>query len=76
MAKCSTISFSGKRQSLIYSYCLDGHAVERLEHVKVLGVIFDFELNFRMHYENILAKANQQLGIIFKVADGFDNPSV
>lgn len=74
VTKCNTITFCRKRQPIVYSYCLDGHILERLYQVRDLGVTLDSELNFRAHYEDIISKANRQLGFIFKLADGFRDP--
>ena len=46
----------------------------RVQYVKDLGVTLDSELTFRIHYNDIIAKANRQLGFIFKIADEFRDP--
>lgn len=74
IAKCNTISFSRKRQPINFNYSLSGQTLERLDQVRDLGVLLDRQLTFRPHYEEVISKANKQLGFIFKLADGFQDP--
>ena len=46
-----------------YTYSLQGTQLERLEHMKDLGVIFDSELNFVQHCKEKI-NAYSYLGII------------
>lgn len=57
-----------------YDYCLCGHILERKDEVKDLGVILDRHMTFRPHCDDVIAKANKQLGFIFRIACGFDDP--
>lgn len=72
--KCNTITFSRKLQPISFHYSLSGQTLERVSQVKDLGVLLDRELTFRMHYEDIISRANKLLGFIFKIADGFRDP--
>lgn len=39
-----------------------------------VGIILDSAMTFNLHYTDIIAKANRQLGIIFKISDEFRDP--
>ena len=72
--KCNIISFHRKCTPIIFDYTISGCPLQRVQCVKYLGVILDSELTFRIHYNDIIAKANRQLGFIFKIADEFRDP--
>jgi len=52
------------RDNKNYTYSLQGTQLERLEHMKDLGVIFDSELNFLQHCKEKINTAYSYLGII------------
>ena len=65
--KCKTVSF-GRNINKNYTYSLHaihGTQLERLDHMKDLGVIFDTELNFVQHCKEKINTAYSYLGIIF-----------
>lgn len=72
--KCYSITFSRKHNPIHFDYSLSGQTLERKNEVKDLGVTLDNELTFRPHYEDVLSRANKQLGFIFKIAEGFSDP--
>ncbi|XP_058811040.1 uncharacterized protein LOC131675929 [Topomyia yanbarensis] len=74
IAKCSIISFHRKTLPIIYDYQICGCSLTRTECVKDLGVSLDREMTFRLLYDDILSKANRQLGFIFKIAREFRDP--
>jgi len=47
-----------------YTYSVQGTQLERFEHMKDLGVIFDGELNFVQHCKEKIHTAYSYLGII------------
>jgi len=61
--KCKTIFF-GRNINNNYTYSLHGTQLERLEHMKDLGVIFDNKLNFVQHCKEKINTAYSYLGII------------
>ncbi|XP_055622268.1 uncharacterized protein LOC129765855 [Toxorhynchites rutilus septentrionalis] len=69
--KCNVISYHRKNQPIIHDYILFGCHLDQVQHLKDLGVILDSGLSFRNHYHDIVARANRQLGFIFKIADEF-----
>ena len=72
--KCCAISFCRKKEPIMFSYNMSGESLTRVEQVRNLGVTLDTALSFRPHYNEIIAKANRQLGFIFKIANEFRNP--
>ena len=63
--KCKTVSF-GWNINKNYTSSLHGTQLERLEHMKDLGVIFDSELHFVQHCKEKINTAYSYLGIIKK----------
>ena len=74
VVKCNTISFCRRRNPILFDYSLCGQTLERRTEVRDLGVIFDQQLTFRSHYEDVISRANRQLGFILRLADGFRDP--
>ena len=72
--KCCAISFNRKKEPITFNYTMSGEPLLRVEQVRDLGVTLDTMLSFRQHYNEIIAKANRQLGFIFKIANGFRDP--
>ena len=61
--KCKTVFF-GRNININYTYSLHGTQLERLDHMKNLGVIFDTDLNFVQHSKKKINTAYSYLGII------------
>ena len=74
ISKCSVISFSRKKQPLVYDYCIGDTYLRRSDIVTDLGVVLDSHLTFRQHYMTIINKANRQLGLIFRIGREFIDP--
>ena len=56
--------FFGRNINKNHTYSVQGTQLERLEHMKDLGVIFDSELNFVQHCKEKINTAYSDLGII------------
>lgn len=69
--KCSVITFSRKRSPIHFSYQLMGAEIERVDHVKDLGVVLDTTLTFNQHVSYVVGKASRVLGCIFRIAKNF-----
>lgn len=69
--KCQAISFSRKHFPVIYDYRLGDTLVERVSHVKDLGVILDTKLTYKQHLSFIIAKASRQLGLVIRMTRNF-----
>ena len=72
--KCQVITFSRKLKPIIFDYKLSGRSLERVHRIKDLGVTLDDRLTFRFHRDEVISKANRQLGFIMKIAKGFQDP--
>lgn len=72
--KCSVISYHRKTAPIVHDYFITGCRLQRVQNIRDLGVTLDRELTFRIHYDNIIRKAERQLGFIFKIANEFRDP--
>lgn len=70
-SKCSAISFSNKKQPILFNYNLSGTQIERVSHIKDLGVVLDEQLSFKKHISYVVGKASSVLGFIFRTAKEF-----
>lgn len=53
---------------------MNSESLQRVYNVRDLGISLDASLTFKQHYADIIAKANRQLGFMFKIADEFHDP--
>lgn len=65
--KFQAISFGKKTHKLNITFNLDGVNVKCEEEIKLLGVTFDFMLNFNSHIANICKKAARQLNVMKRI---------
>lgn len=65
ISKCSSMTISNRVDSN-YKYNINGNAIPTVETVKDLGVYIDNRLKYNAHVNNIVAKARQRLGLLFK----------
>lgn len=72
--KCNTISFHRKREPIIFDYRIANTVLQRVKQVRDLGVTLDQEITFKPHYNDIITRANRQLGFIFKISEDFRDP--
>lgn len=70
--KCKFIRF-GKSSLPVYDYNINGICLERVNHVRDLGIIFDSKLTFKNHIETICIKANKKLYFIKRFSYKFKN---
>lgn len=73
--KCNVISFHRKQKPIIFNYTIDDLPLHRVDTIRDLGITLDSALTFKPHYLDTIAKANRQLGFIFKIADEFRDPT-
>lgn len=76
VSKCKCISFSRKKDPIIFDYSLHGTAFQRVNIVNDLGVLLDEKLSFKCHYTTIINKANLMLGFVKCWAREFNDPYV
>ena len=74
ISKCKCITFSRIDNSIIFDYRLNGTPLERVSHIRDLGVILDSKMHFEMHVETIKNKSLKMLGFICRNTNNFTNP--
>ena len=72
--KCCVISFRRSTSVLLFDYTIAGTSLQRVDHVKDLGVVLDEKLAFTRHFSAMIDKANRQLGFMFKISSEFRDP--
>lgn len=73
-SKCNVITFHRKLKPILHEYKIGSQLLQRVDNVRDLGLHLDTALTFNIHYSDIIAKANRQLGFIFKIASEFRDP--
>ena len=64
VSKCKVITFSKCRLPTVFNYSINSVNAERVTSFNDLGIIFDCDLNFNMHIDNIVLKGLRMLGFI------------
>ena len=64
--KCSHITFTKKKRLTSTKYYIGGSPVNTVETIRDLGIIFDKELTFVPHIDNIIGKASKMLGFVIR----------
>lgn len=64
ISKCRVLSFTRKRDRIVYTYKIDDEPLERCRVLRDLGVIFDEGLTFSDQVENMCARAYRTLGFL------------
>lgn len=72
--KCSVISYSRKKNTILYPYIIKNKLLKRVSEIRDLGVLLDSKLLFQSHVEHITSKALKMLGFILRVSSVFKNP--
>ena len=64
LPKCNVITFTNKKNNILYGYKLFGSGLLRVSHIKDLGVIICSNLCFNKHVHHTVPKAFKLLGFI------------
>ncbi|KAG5867756.1 hypothetical protein JTB14_013833 [Gonioctena quinquepunctata] len=64
--KCKVVTFTRKKKPIMWQYAIGATTLERLDHIKDLGVIFNSSLNFNMHIEYIVKDADKKLSFVLR----------
>lgn len=72
--KCQVITFTRKKEPLLFDYYINGEKIARVTEVKDLGVTLTPDLKFNNHYQVIVGKAFKTLGFINRYSRGFESP--
>lgn len=67
--KCKVMSVSRSKNCIIFSYCLNGTLLERVNTFTDLGVVVSNTLSFSEHVKYIVNKANCMAGLIRRTTD-------
>ena len=68
ISKCSVVTFTVKRNPIVYWYTISDTAVQRKDHIIDLGVTFDSKLRFNLHIVSKVKSAMSMLGFILRTA--------
>ena len=64
VTKCKILTFTNKKRYKVYDYKLDGTNLERVKHMRDLGVILSSDLSYNRHVNYVLPKAYKLPGFI------------
>lgn len=73
--KCAIISFSLKKNTLLFDYKLNNSNLTRTNVIKDLGVFFDTKLSFTFHVNYIRNKSYKKLGFVKRMCKDFYDES-
>lgn len=64
--KCVSMSYTKKKNKLVYNYSLGGELLDEVEYFKDLGVVFDSKLSFNRHIGDISTVAWRTWGLVYR----------
>lgn len=70
-SKCQVISFTYKKNTVVYDYHINGKNIERVSAVRDLGVHLDPKLSFSKHIDIITNRAYRSLGFVIRTCSLF-----
>lgn len=76
IVKCNSMSFTRKLNYFLQDYSIENVPIKNVDTVLDLGVIFQQNLKFNSHFENIVSKAYQVLGFIIRNSKNFEISTV
>ena len=76
ISKCKVMTFSKARSPIHYEYTFANLAIERVERINDLGVIFNSNFTFKDDLSHRIAKAKSMIGFIKRQATEFKDPMV
>lgn len=77
ISKCICLTYTRKRQKIIFNYHIGNNILCRQDAIKDLGVVFDSQLTFTQHIDAVSARAYRTLGFVIRNSQAFtDNRSV
>lgn len=74
LSKCFLVSYYKCRNPIFYKYSIDSQALETLDEIKDLGVVFDSKFTFVNHINMIVPKAYALLAFIKRNCRDFSDP--
>lgn len=73
ISKCSTITFTRNEFPIIFQYRIDQTTLERVDHIRDLGVILDGKLTFAYHVDGIVNSSLKNLGFLVRQCRVFES---
>lgn len=74
--KCKTLTFCRTKTPLSFKYTIENKILEKVKEIRDLGVMFDTQLNFINHIQQITNKGMKTLGFIIRTIKDFDSLEV
>lgn len=71
--QCSVLSFSRASTIINYNYKLGSSVLNRVTHIKDLGILFDSKMTFQLHIDKLVNDCNRTLGYIKRQCVDFNN---
>lgn len=71
--KCKVLSYTLKKDPIVFAYCIRDQSLERPNTFTDLGVTFDSSLSFNYHFDNIIELANRMYGFITRISQDFSD---
>uniref|UniRef100_A0A8D8ZS18 Reverse transcriptase domain-containing protein n=1 Tax=Cacopsylla melanoneura TaxID=428564 RepID=A0A8D8ZS18_9HEMI len=73
--KCKAMTLHTNKNPILASYNINNVSLSRVESIKDLGVTFEPNLKFNLHYNNIKNKSLKMLGLLYRHTQDFRNPT-
>ncbi|XP_017303983.1 uncharacterized protein LOC108253828 [Diaphorina citri] len=73
ISKCKIMSYHTIRNPFIYNYHINNEQLGRVNQIKDLGVTFENNLKFNLHFSLTKSKALQMLGFLYRQTQDFRN---
>lgn len=73
ISKCRVLTFTRKKNPVVYPYEINEITVDRVSEIRDLGVIFDDQLSFRRHVEEVVGASMKMLGFIIRNTSAFSD---
>jgi hypothetical protein len=71
IGKCQIITFTRKKNPLMFDYRLGNDVLERVDTIRDLGIIFDQRLSFVPHIEDLTSRGMRMLGFVLRTTRDF-----
>ena len=64
--KCFAMTYSRKKENIIFPYRIENSLINRTERIKDLGILFDTKLQFIEHIHEMVSKSFRTYGFIYR----------
>lgn len=73
LTKCKVMSYHRKVNAICFEYKLNNSALERVQQMSDLGVLFDQKFCFSSHIESMVSRAYSRLGFMKRICNDFND---